>query len=234
MTAHDPGLLAELARLDTPTVCNALEELVAPRELIRLTTRPFVHNDHAEAILVGYAHTAMIRAERPPTMPAEERNALRLRYYEHVATAAPRPAIAVIQDLDSLPGTGAFWGEVQTTVHKALGVASCITNGSIRDLPMMAKGFPIFAGLLAPSHTFVHVVAVGVTVSIHGMVVHDGEIVHADRHGAVVIPHEVAAAVPEAAALCARREAVILEAARRPGFGLADLRAAFARMSEIH
>lgn len=234
MTVHDAALLAELARLDTPTVCNALEELVSPRELIRFTTRPFVHNDHADAILVGYARTAAIRAERPPALPAEERNALRLRYYEHVATATPGPNIAVIQDLDSVPGTGAFWGEVQTTVHKALGVAGCITNGSIRDIPMMAKGFPILAGMLAPSHAFVHVVAVGVTVSIHGMVVHDGELVHADRHGAVVIPHEVAARVPEAAALCTRREAVILEAARRPGFGIADLRAAFARMSEIH
>ncbi|MCS6854908.1 MAG: RraA family protein [Elioraea sp.] len=234
MTAHDPALLAELARLDTPTVCNALEELVALRELIRFTTRPFVHNDHPEAILVGYARTAAIRAERPSAFAAEDRDALRLRYYEHVANARPGPNISVIQDLDSVPGTGAFWGEVQTTVHKALGVVGCITNGSIRDISTMAKGFPILAGMLAPSHAFVHVVAVGATVSIHGMVVHDGELVHADRHGAVVIPHEVAARVPEAAALCARREAVILEAARRPGFGIAELRAALARMGEIH
>jgi len=234
MTAHDPALLAALAKIDTPTICNALEELVTPRELIRFTTRPFVTNDSDDAIFVGYARTAMIRAERPPAMPPAERKALRLRYYEHVATATPGPNVAVIQDIDSVVGTGAFWGEVQTTVHKGLGVAGCITNGSIRDLPMMARPFPILAGMLNPSHAFVHVVAVGVTVSIHGMTVHDGELVHADRHGAVVIPHEVAAKIPAVTERLGRREAVILEAAHAPGFSIEVLREALARAEEIH
>ena len=210
MTTHDKALLAALARIDTPTICNALEELVSPRQLIRFTTRPFVHNDNPDAIFVGYARTAMIRAEKPG------------------------PNVAVIQDLDSTPGTGAFWGEVQTTVHKGLGVAGCVTNGSIRDLSMMAKGLPIIAGMLNPSHAFVHVVAVGTTVSIHGMTVHDGELIHADRHGAAVIPHEVAAKVPAAVDLGARREKVILDAAKAPGFGIATLREALKKMAEIH
>ena len=234
MTEHDPALLAALRKIDTPTICNALEELVSPRQLIRFTTKPFVTNDSPEAIFVGHARTAMIRAESPPALSAAERKALRLRYYEHVATARPGPNVAVIQDIDSVVGTGAFWGEVQTTVHKGLGVAGCITNGSIRDLSMMAKPFPILAGMLNPSHAFVHVVAVGVSVSIHGMTVHDGELVHADRHGAVVIPHEVAARIPAVNGLLARREAVILEAARSPGFSFAVLREALAQAEEIH
>lgn len=234
MAKHDKALLAALAKIDTPTICNALEELVTPRQLIRFTTRPFVHNDNPDAIFVGYARTAMIRAENPPTMSPTERNALRVTYYEHVASAEPRPNVAVIQDLDSTPGTGAFWGEVQTTVHKGLGVAGCVTNGSIRDLSMMAKGFPMIAGMINPSHAFVHVVAVGTTVSIHGMTVHDGELIHADRHGAAIIPHEVADKVPAAVELGARREKVILDAAKARGFGIAKLREALAKMAEIH
>jgi regulator of RNase E activity RraA len=234
MTAHDKALLDALGRIDTPTICNALEELVSPRQLIRFTTRPFVHNDNPDAIFVGCARTAMIRAESPAAMSPAERNLLRVTYYEHVATAEPGPNVSVIQDLDSTPGTGAFWGEVQTTVHKGLGVVGCVTNGSIRDISMMAKGFPIIAGMINPSHAFVHVVAVGTTVSIHGMTVHDGELIHADRHGAVVIPHEVAAKVPGAVDLGARREKVILDAAKAPGFGIAQLREALAKMAEIH
>jgi regulator of RNase E activity RraA len=88
--------------------------------------------------------------------------------------------------------------------------------------------------MLNPSHAFVHVVAVGVTVSIHGMTVHDGELVHADRHGAVVIPHEVAAKIPAVTERLGRREAVILEAARAPGFSIEVLREALARAEEIH
>ena len=95
MTAHDPALLAALAKIDTPTICNALEELITPRQLIRFTTKPFVTNDSEDAIFVGYARTAMIRAESPPSMPPAERKALRLRYYEHVATAMPGPVLVV-------------------------------------------------------------------------------------------------------------------------------------------
>ena len=85
-----------------------------------------------------------------------------------------------------------------------------------------------------PSHAFVHVVAVGTTVSIHGMTVHDGELIHADRHGAAIIPHEVADKVPAAVELGARREKVILDAAKARGFGIAKLREALAKMAEIH
>jgi regulator of RNase E activity RraA len=59
-------------------------------------------------------------------------------------------------------------------------------------------------------------------------------LVHADRHGAVVIPHAVAKKVAAAAALCARREAPILQAARSPGFSIAELEAALAASDEIH
>ena len=61
--------------------------------------------------------------------------------------AAPTsPTITVIQDLDPEPGYGAFWGEVNTAVHKGLGVLGCITNGSIRDLDMIATDFQLLAG----------------------------------------------------------------------------------------
>jgi len=231
---HDAALLEALRAVDTPTICNALEDLVSPRQLIRFTTRPFVASDPSAPPLVGYARTAVIRAEQPPAMSAAERKALRLRWYEHVAGAAPRPNIAVIQDADSTPGTGAFWGEVNSAVHKGLGVLGLVTNGSIRDLGNVAPGFPMIAGMVNPSHAFVHVAAVAVQVSIHGMVVNDGDLVHADRHGAVVIPHEVAARVPEAIDRWARRERVILDAARAPGFSIERLRAALAAAEEIH
>ena len=47
----------------------------------------------------------------------------------------------MIQDLDDIVGFGAFWGEVQTNIHKALGCLGTITNGSIRDIPQVAPGF---------------------------------------------------------------------------------------------
>jgi regulator of RNase E activity RraA len=227
------ALLAELRAVDTPTICNALELVVTPREKIRFTTKPFVSTE-PDAVLVGYARTCTIRAEADSSLPGPEKRKLRLAWYEHVATATPGPNIAVIQDLDSLPGTGAFWGEVNTAVHKGLGVLGCLTNGSIRDLGMVAKPFPLIAGVVNPSHAFVHVTGVGAEISIHGMVVADGDLIHADRHGACVIPRAVAEKLPEAMDKGARREAVILAAARAPGFSFAQLKQALENADEIH
>jgi len=159
---------------------------------------------------------------------------MRLAYYEHIA-APPLPSIAVIQDID-VPdaGFGAFWGEVQSNVHKGLGCAGVVTDGSVRDLDAMAPDFFVLAGSIMPSHAHVHLVDFGGTVSVAGMIVSPNDVIHADRHGAVVIPAEAIKDLPGAVALLARREKVIIDAAKAPGFSVARLRQAFAEQEEIH
>ena len=143
--------MEKLRAFDTPTVCNALEIVDPGRRAVGFTTRPFVTAFPAMAPVVGYAKTAVIRArERPKADPAEVR-AMRLRYYEYVA-APPVPSLVVIEDRDPEPGYGAFWGEVNTALHKGLGVLGCITSGSIRDLDLIATDFQLLAGSVAPSH----------------------------------------------------------------------------------
>jgi regulator of RNase E activity RraA len=66
------------------------------------------------------------------------------------------------------------------------------------------------------------------------MLVHSGDLIHADRHGAVVIPHAVARRLAAAAALCSRREEPILKAARGHGFSIEVLEAALAAADDIH
>ena len=100
--------------------------------------------------------------------------------------------IAVLQDLDPRPGIGAFWGEVQSNVHKALGLAGALTDGSFRDLDALASGFQILGGKIGPSHAHVHLEAIDVDVNIFGMTVRPGDLIHGDHHGAVVIPAEAA------------------------------------------
>lgn len=229
-----PDLLARLAEVDTPTICNALEIVVPERRATGFTTRPFVVADPALRPIVGFARTATIRARTPSSRAPVEAKALRLDYYRYVAAAPGAPTIAVIQDLDDPPGFGAFWGEVNTTVHKGLGCLGCITNGSIRDLDLLAPGFQLLAGSVGPSHAWVHLEAIGIDVEVHGARVCHGDLVHADRHGAVVIPFEAAARLPEAIELCGRREAPILAAARAPGFSVEKLAAAWAEAEDIH
>jgi len=184
--------------------------------------------------VVGFARTATVRSREPHPRGMREAGKLSLAYYEHVA-AAPMPSIAVIQDLDGPDiGLGAFFGEVNSAIHKGLGCAGVITDGSVRDLDVWAEGFFVLAGSIMPSHANVHVVDVGIIVNVAGMVVAPNDVIHADRHGAVVIPADAVKAIPQAAALLARREQLIVEAARQPGFSIEALRQAFAGAAEIH
>jgi regulator of RNase E activity RraA len=222
-----------LRQWDTPTICNALE-LVAPSRRARgFTLKPFVAADPGLPPVCALARTGQIRAAAPSGRTREQDRAARLGWYEYVAKA-DLPTVVVIEDLDDPPGFGAFWGEVNSAVHKGLGVQGCVTSGSFRDLDMLAPGFQILGGMVNPSHAHVHVVDFGGEVVVHGMpCVHD-DVVHADRHGAVVIPAEAVRQLPAAIDLCARREKVVLDIARRDDFDFEKLRAALAQADDIH
>ena len=230
MSAND---LEALRRFDTPTICNALELVVPDRRAVGFTTRPLVCAVPNLPPIVGHARTATIRAIDTSDLSAEEARAIRAAYYEYIA-AEPRPTITVIQDLDPEPGFGAFWGEVNTAIHMGLGCLGVVTDGSIRDLDDLAPGFQLLAGSVGPSHALVHVVEMGVPVTIHGMDVADGDILHADRHGAVVIPPHAITKLPAAVDLITRREKVVLDAARGEDFDIDALKAAMANSADIH
>ena len=230
--AERPYTLQDLQRLqewDTPTICNGLEFVVPERRAIGFTVEPMVAADRSLKPIVGLARVGTLRAKEPPRGPVADR----LDWYDYVA-AADLPTVVVIQDLDDRPGYGAFWGEVHTTVHKALGASGCVTNGSFRDCDMLAPGFQILGGRIGPSHAHVHLVDFGRPVNVFGMNAAHDDVVHADFHGAVVIPAEAVRALPDAIALSARREKVILDLCAGPDFSPAKLREAVRRSGEIH
>ena len=221
--------LVALEAWDTPTICNGLELIVPERRAIGFTVEPMVAADRALKPIVGVARVGTIRAKEAPRGTVADR----LDWYDYVADA-DLPTVVVLQDLDDRPGYGAWWGEVHSTVHKALGALGCVTNGSFRDCDMLAPGFQIIGGRIGPSHAHVHLVEFGRPVNIFGMNVAHGDVVHADFHGAVVIPADAVRRLPDAIALSARREKVILDLCASPGFSPAALRDAVKRAGEIH
>ena len=225
--------LAVLTRWDTPTICNALEEIVPERRGHGFTTQHLFALDPNLPPVFGFARTATIRAAEAPPESDAEMAAKRTAYYEYVA-AGPMPTIAVIQDLDPQPGIGAFWGEVQTTVHKGLGVLGAVTNGSFRDLPDSARGFNLIGGKVGPSHAYVHLVDIDCMVTVHGLTLSTNDIVHMDQHGAVMIPADAVKKIPAAIDLISQREQVIIEAARADDFDIEKLKSAIGQTADIH
>jgi regulator of RNase E activity RraA len=234
MSAFTRDQLARLAAFDTPTVCNALEQVLPAVQGAGYTHRPLLCGFPEQAPMVGYARTATIRARVPPAGTPAEIRALRSAYYRYIESG-PSPAIVVIEDLDGeYAGYGAFWGEVQSAIHRGLGAAGLVTNGSVRDIAQWAPGFQFLAGSIGPSHAFANLVSFGGTVEVAGMRVRDGELVHADRHGAVVIPPAAVDGIPAAAARVAAREARILAVARAPDCTAAVLLRTFEELDSIH
>jgi regulator of RNase E activity RraA len=225
--------LEDLRTFDTPTICNALEVVAPERRALGFTTQTLICPFPQLPPMVGYARTAMIRSALPPGLSAAEQRQARLEYYRYVAGGSG-PKVVVIQDVDSRIGFGCFWGEVQTAIHKALGCQGLVTDGGVRDLDAVAPEFQVLCGKVTPSHAWVHSIGYGGTVDVFGMVVRSDDLIHADRHGAVVIPHEVAREVADAARLCARREEPILKVARSRDFSLEALERAMAEAAEIH
>jgi 4-hydroxy-4-methyl-2-oxoglutarate aldolase len=143
--------------------------------------------------MVGYAATATIRAKRPGR---GDQTAL----YRHVRDVAT-PRVVVVQDLDDPPGHGSLWGEVNATIFGALGCAGCVTNGCVRDLKeARAMGFQFFARGPGVSHAYVRVESAGQPVTVGGLRVSSRDLIHADQHGVLLIPIEIAGELPAAAA----------------------------------
>lgn len=222
----DHALLKLLRSVDTPTVCNAIEVAQGTRGFNAFTRGTMLASDPT-GVVVGYAATAKIAAVNPPSEAPDVIRARRMAYYKMMAEAA-HPSVAVIEDEDFPNAIGAYWGEVNTTIHKGFGMSGTLTNGVMRDLGDMAPDYPVIAGSIGPSHGFVHVTDLDCPVEVFGLTVRPGDLVHADRHGAVVVPPEVIDQLAGAIHRMQSTEHLVLGPAREDGFDFAKFEAAWA------
>ncbi len=213
------GTLLKLKRWNTPTIYNGWEQITrhdAGREGFNLEeTRDFMPHMGA---MVGYAVTVVIQ----PSNAAHPRNYPNAwnEYRQYVSSAFAGPKIVVVQDLDKPRVIGAFWGEVNSNTHRALGCVGTITDGAIRDVDEMNNaGFKALARQMCVGHAFSCPVRWGVPVEVFGRRVEPGQFIHADKHGFLVIPEEDEEKLLEAAAFMDANECDHVIAAARASAG---------------
>jgi len=212
--------LLQLKRWNTPTIYNGWEQVTrcnAAKEGFNLEeTRDFMPQ---MGPMVGYAATVIIE----PSNPKHRRdNPDAWREYRRYVARVPGPKIVVVQDLDKPRVFGSFWGEVNGNVHRALGCVGTITDGAIRDLDEMNNaGFKALARRLCVGHAFSHPVRWNRAVEVFGRKVRPGDLIHADKHGFLVIPPEDQAQLLEAACFMDANECSTLIAAARGAVGTA-------------
>jgi regulator of RNase E activity RraA len=218
--------LNALRTITTPTIANALELFnIRPRNEGFMT--PDIRCIYPDmGVMVGYAVTCTIRADQPAP---RGREVPRPEWWDYILQI-PEPRVVVVQDLDRQP-IGSMWGEVNGSVHKALGCIGTVTDGGVRDLDeMRAMGFHCFASCILVSHAYVHIADFGSPVKVGGVTVKPGDILHGDQHGVISIPVDIAAQVPDAVAKVEARERPIIEACRAPDFSVDTLKAVWNRM----
>jgi regulator of RNase E activity RraA len=214
--------IKSLTQFDTPTISNAIEVAQGTRGYDRFSRGTPVSVMNGTKAMCGYARTAKLSGIRPPTESPEVIKARRLDYFKYMAKG-DEPTVCVVEDIDAPDCVSAWWGEVHTAVHLGLGMSGALTNGVVRDLDDHEPGFPVVAGSIGPSHMFSHITEIDTPVSIFGMTINPGELVHADRHGTVIIPEDVMPTLGEAIKTLLRNEQIIIAPAREPGFNIDKL-----------
>lgn len=210
-----------LRKFDTCMVANAVESF---RVRLRNTgfTDASVRCMSADLPpMVGYAVTGRLRSGEPPVHGGtfHDRSDLWNTLLQY-----PSPRILVLQDMDDPPGRGAFIGDVHASILKALGCIGYVTNGAVRELPAARKQqVQMFAGNVVVSHAYAHIFDMGASITVGGLDVSPGDLLHGDQHGILNVPLEVAASIPSVAQQMAQSEKTVIDFCRSSAFSVAKL-----------
>jgi 4-hydroxy-4-methyl-2-oxoglutarate aldolase len=220
MTLSD-SLFDKLKAFDTCTMSNAIERLN-----VRLRNEGFIAGPlrcrfrNLEPML-GYAVTGRIRSA---SAPISGRCYYHLFDFWQYLASLPAPRVMVFEDVDPRPGLGAMVGEMHAVIGLALNCVGYVTNGAVRDLARVkALGFHLFSGSVSPSHAYAHLIEFGEPVTIGGLKISPGDLVHGDRNGVQTIPYENADRIPEEAEKIIRAESELKAFCQSPQFSLDGL-----------
>lgn len=210
--------ILKLGRWNTPSIYNGWEAMTQHERLTASFNREEVRDYMPQmGPMVGYAVTVVVQ---PSDRQAAERNSNATKEYRSYVASVPGPKIVVVQDLDKPGYVGAFWGEVNSTVHRALGCTGTITDGTIRDIDeMTGAGFKAIAARLCVGHAYVTPLEWNCPVSVFGTTVNPGTLIHADKHGFLAIPPEDEEALLEAVVFMDSNECRTMISAARNSVG---------------
>jgi 4-hydroxy-4-methyl-2-oxoglutarate aldolase len=215
-----PEQLEALRQIDSPTVSNAIERLGVRPRLAGFAGWELRCAFPELGTLIGYAVTCT--ADSTTESRKAERGLLRL--WEAVENA-PKPSVIVIQDVGPERRRSCHMGEVMATTAKALGAAGCVSDGGLRDVAeVRALGFHYFCPGFVVSHGNPVILDINLPVTLEGLPVRPGDLLHGDANGILVVPESVADRVVEEARRVRDDEREVLEFVRRPGLTLEQLR----------
>ncbi len=225
-------VLRALAGFDSCTVSNAIEQFD-----VRTRNEGYMRGGiqcvfPGKPPVIGYAVTASIRTSSTPVTGHIYFD--RADWWTYLQSI-PAPRFIVVQDVDHAPGYGALFGEVHARIAVALSTVAYATNGAVRDLPgVRASGLQMYAGNIAVSHAYAHIVQFGEKVQVGGLDVNPGDLLHGDEHGVVSVPQDIASEVPAVCRRIREREKELIDFCMSREFSPEKLQEHIRRAARMH
>ena len=197
MTTEDTNV-ARAAKLDTPTLSDALDKLGIVGQCYRIKPRDLGFRIAGRAWTLKYGPAA-----NPPGTVGD--------YIDDVA-----PGSVIVLDNNGRTDC-TVWGDILTEIAHRRGIAGTVIHGINRDTHLcLSLGYPVFSmdHWMRTGKDRVQVEATQVPVNIGGARVAPGDILKGDTDGVVVIPREHEDRVLDAAEAIEAAENRIREAAR--------------------
>jgi len=192
----DTKIIKELEKIDTPTISNVVASYPKSDNCLKLydawygqwytdTDIKCVYPEMGSK--VGYVATVVFCEESEKYTGVD-----RWTLPEHInRTKKPVVLVAEQQFPPELANRVGLFGEMMTTQYKALGVVGVVTNGPMRDIDAIKPlGVQYYCTGVTPAHGDMMIKSVGQPVSVGGMIVMPGDMVHMDLHGVVKFPIE--------------------------------------------
>lgn len=213
-----PDIIEALRRIDSPTIANAIEHFALrdPTEgYASMELRCFFPELPP---VVGYAVTCTADSTTPDRGRFSADEAI-----DKAVRDAPKPSVVVIKDVGPERQRSCHAGDVAASIFRRLGAVALITDGGVRDLAGIRQrtpGFQVFAAGAVVAHGTTRFIEVGTTVSLCGMTIRPGDLLHGDANGLVNIPLSIAAELPAQAEQVWQHEREIVEYIQSADFTL--------------
>jgi regulator of RNase E activity RraA len=209
--------LESLRRIDTPTICNAIERFKARNDVTGFAGMNIHCLFPQFGVSIGYALTVTVDSTTPD---APRDNNAWMEWVRAMADA-PKPIFLVFQDVGLNPEKSAHMGEMMASLAKRLGSIALLTNGGVRDVSeVQTLGFQYFAAGIVPSHGNPRLLQVNVPVTIDGLLIKPGDLLHGDINGVVMIPEKISNLTTEMALNIRQEESEMLAYINGPDFSV--------------
>ena len=196
--AVDLTLTEQLQEFDTPTVAESLLALGCPDNHkyfmgsdVRLLTP-------VPEPIVGAALTLIVDT----STPGLEKNTDGLTEATRLAHESDLPTVVVMKSVGSRFQHECIAGDGMGKMFRAAGIVGIVGDGAARDIDALTRlGFAVFGSGTVCDHASLHYTLATEPVSVSGVTITNGDLIHADKNGVHIVPAPYHHAIIEACCL---------------------------------